>query len=383
MRNLPEDYKNTLKVLKETILENRYYAAKAVNTNMLRLYFFVGGILSEKAKNAQWGDKVLEKVSGDLQIELPGLKGFSAQNLKKMRVVYETWENDLLLLDHDNKQNGSPAVNQLESNDKLVIGSALPNQSVDTLKISSALPNQIKEHFWNIGFTHHYFIASKTNSIEERVYYIEQTVLNSWSSRSLEYHLKSKLFYQKDKAVTNFSKTVSKKFHSNVLQQFKDEYLLDYINIEESEDERVLESEIVINIKNFLMSLGTGFTFIGNQYRLMLDGEQFFIDLLFYNRQIQALIAIELKKGKFKPEYAGQLNFYLNVLDEKVKLPHEKPSIGVILCKEKNNTVVEYALGNIKKTMGVATYKTANELPKEYKQIMPPQEELIKLLNNK
>ena len=129
------------------------------------------------------------------------------------------------------------------------------------------------------------------------------------------------------------------------------------------------------------MSLGNGFTFIGNQYRLMVDGNEFFIDLLFYNRQIQALVAIELKTGKFKPEYAGQLNFYLNVLDNTVKLPHENQSIGIVLCKEKNNTIVEYAMGNIDKPMGVATYKTAEELPEEYKKIMPTQEELIKILN--
>ena len=373
MNDYPNDYKQTLKLLKQSILESRYNAAKAVNTNLLHLYMFVGSVLNQRAKNAKWGDKVLEKLSADLQQELPGLKGFSSQNIKKMRVFVNAWKN----IFNDNKI-GSPPANQLESK----LGSALPNQlKNDNDELGSPLVNQLQDNFWKIGFTHHYLIISKIDNLEERAFYVNQCAQNSWSKRTLEYNIKADLFHQQEKVISNFDKTMSAKQIELATKQFKDEYLLDFINIEESEDERVLENEIVLNIKNFMMSLGTGFTFIGNQYRVMVDGNEFFIDLLFYNRQIQALVAIELKTGTFKPAYAGQLNFYLNVLDNTVKLPHENQSIGIVLCKEKNNTIVEYAMGNINKPMGVATYKTADELPAEYKKIMPSQEDLIKILN--
>ena len=150
--------------------------------------------------------------------------------------------------------------------------------------------------------------------------------------------------------------------------------------MDESEDERVFEGQILSNIKNTIMVLGKGFAFMGNQYRLEVDEQEFFIDLLFYNRHLQCLVAFELKSGKFKPEYAGQLNFYLNVLDHRVKLPNENPSIGIILCKEKSNTVVEFAFKNVDKGMGAATYRTTKQMPKEMKGILPDEGDLAQLL---
>jgi len=155
---------------------------------------------------------------------------------------------------------------------------------------------------------------------------------------------------------------------------------MDFIGSTDGEDERVFEDKVVADIRNFIMRMGKGFSFIGNQYRLEVGGEEFFVDLLFFNRYLQCLVAFELKKGKFKPGYAGQLNFYLNVLDEKVRLDKENPSIGIVLCKEKNNTVVEFAVKTIDKAMGVATYRTTKEVPKEMKGILPNAEELANLL---
>ncbi|MDR2728501.1 MAG: DUF1016 domain-containing protein, partial [Chitinispirillales bacterium] len=167
------------------------------------------------------------------------------------------------------------------------------------------------------------------------------------------------------------------------LLSFKDEYLLDYINIESPDDEldeRVLESEIVNNIRKFIMSLGKDFSFVGSQYRLVFEKREFFLDLLFFNRQLQCLVAIELKRGDFKPEYMGKMNFYLSVLDESVKLPHENPSIGIILCKTKNKRIVEFSFRDMTKPMGVATYKTASKLPPEYRKVLPDAEQLKELL---
>lgn len=171
---------------------------------------------------------------------------------------------------------------------------------------------------------------------------------------------------------------------NKALRAFKDQYLLDFINVEDADDdidERVLEREIVLNIKNFLMSLGNDFTFMGNQYRLMIENDEYFIDLLFFHRGLQALVAFELKKGKFKPEYVGKMNFYLSALDDLVKQPHENPSVGIILCKEKENKKVEYSFRDFSKPMGVAQYKTSESLPPQLRNKLPDAETLKKLMD--
>jgi predicted nuclease of restriction endonuclease-like (RecB) superfamily len=218
----------------------------------------------------------------------------------------------------------------------------------------------------SIGFTHHYEIIAKTKSFEERIFYIEHCATEFWSKENLQYHLNSKLFAKRGKLPNNFKTTISDKdLQRKALLSFKDEYLLDHINIESPDDEpdeRVLESEIVNNIRKFIMSLGKDFSFIGNQYRLVVERE-YFVDLLFFNRQLQCLVAFELKRGDFKPEYLGKMNFYLSALDDLVRLPHENPSIGIILCKSQNQKTVEYAFRDMAKPMGVATDKVATELP--------------------
>jgi predicted nuclease of restriction endonuclease-like (RecB) superfamily len=235
-------------------------------------------------------------------------------------------------------------------------------------------------HFFSISFSHHIVVLNKCKSFEEKMFYISQAATQSWSVSTLEHYIDSNLFFQQGKLPNNFDKTLPEKLKSPALMVFQDEYLMDFMTPGEMEDERVLEEKVVRDIKQFIMKMGQGFSFIGNQYRLELAGEEFFIDLLFFNRHLHCLVAFELKRGKFKPEYAGQLNFYLNVLDEKVKLAEENPSIGIILCKEKNNTVVEFAVKTIDKAMGVATYRTSKEVPKEMKGILPDPGELVKLL---
>ena len=181
---------------------------------------------------------------------------------------------------------------------------------------------------------------------------------------------------------SNFESTINPLEPIDALGQFKDEYLFDFLNIEDVDNERTIENKVVQNIRDFILHMGTGFSFMGNQYRLEVSNEEYFIDLLFYNRHLQALVAIELKTGRFKPEHIGQLNFYLNILDDKVKLEHEKPSIGIILCREKNNAIVEYSLRNNAQPMGVATFKTKQEMPETMKRILPSVEELKRLLRD-
>lgn len=356
--------KNIIFELKNAILTSRYQAARLVNKEMIALFFDIGKKISKSAKENAWGSKILEQISSELQNELPGLRGFSSGNLKKMRVFADFWQQ------------------------YLSIGSTLPNQLENRLTtISSTLSNQIPENFANVffsvSFSHHYIIASKSNSFDEAWFYLCKTANEFLGFRILEKQLKENLYRQQGTLPNNFNNTLPTNHFEKAIKTFKDEYLLDFINIEDSdeENERVLEHEIVRNIKRFILSIGNDFAFMGNQYRLIVEEQEYFVDLLFFNRKLQCLVAFELKTGKFKPEYLGKMNFYLSALDDLVKQAHENPSIGIILCKEKKNKIVEYSFRDFNKAMGVATFKTSNELPEKYKEVLPDAATLKKLLD--
>jgi predicted nuclease of restriction endonuclease-like (RecB) superfamily len=345
------EYLQFVSDLKRNIIQSRYIAARLVNKEQLLLYFKTGKMLAEKIAAEKWGAKIVEQIAADLQQQLPGLRGFSRRNLMYMKSLYTEYQPHTFM-------------------------QSLPAQFKNISNISSAQ----KEAFWRISFTHHILLFNKCRTTEERFFYIEQAANQFWSVSLLEHQIEANLFTHQGKLPNNFDKTLPKELKSSAIQVFQDEYLMDFITPLDVEDERIFEAKVVADIKNFILRMGTGFAFIGNQYRLEIGGEEFFVDLLFFNRPLLCLVAFELKRGKFKPEYAGQLNFYLNVLDEKTKFSHENPSIGIVLCKEKNNTVVEFAVKTIDKAMGVATYRTSKEAPKEMKDILPNADELARLL---
>ena len=355
-------YSEAIQVIKNAILRSRYHAASLANRELLSLYYGIGRYISENSRSGFWGTNAIKTISEKLQQELPGLRGFSASNIKNMRLFYEQWGEYI-----ENRQ--------------MVSGGLM---MCEVRQLSTDEFTNIPLGFLNIGFSHHYEIFTKAQSAEERLFYIERCATEFWSVEALRYHLKSKLYAKQGKSQNNFKTTLSDNdFQRKALLSFKDEYLLDFVNVESPDDEpdeRVLESEIVNNIRKFIMSLGKDFTFIGNQYRLQVEEREYFVDLLFFNRQLQSLIAIELKRGDFKPEYLGKMNFYLSALDDVVRLPHENPSVGIILCKTKNRRIVEYAFRDTSKPMGVATYKTSSKLPPEYKKILPDAERLKEFL---
>ncbi len=356
-----KEYKEIIESLKSAILKSRYRVAAIANREMLSLYFAIGKEITEKVKSERWGAKVLDSISADLQNELPGLKGFSTTNLKRMKLFFTQWQSFFEI---------SPTMSdQIDMN--------------FTFEISPTTSDQFKTEFSMVSFSHHYEILVATKSIEERQFYISMIAREFWSLNALRHHLKSDLFAHRSILPNNFSTTINNNdLRAKALQSFKDEYLLDFINIEDpdEEDERLIENEIVRNIKHFLLSLGAEYAYIGNQYRFKVGEDEYFIDLLFFNRKLQSLVAFDLKKGKFKPEYLGKMNFYLSALDDLVKQPHENSSIGIVLCKEKNNKTVEFSFRDFNKAMGVATYRTATELPDAYKGILPDAEMLKKLM---
>lgn len=344
--------------LKKSILQSKYQAARLANKEQLLLYLRTGRMLSEKVKKEKWGAKVLERISEDLQMELPGIKGFSSRNLHKMRQFFEAYESVVIM---------PSASAQLQNIDY--------QYDLDLQIISAEL-----DQFFGISFSHHILILNKCSDLVERRFYILRSAIELWSLSVLEHKIDSCLFEKQGGLPNNFPKAISWDLKASAAQIFNDEYLMDYMNLGEDDTERDVEDKIVLNIRNFILRMGKGFSFIGNQFRVELGGEEFFIDLLFFNRHLQCLVAFELKRGKFKPDYVGQLNFYLNVLDEKIRLPHENPSIGIVLCKEKNNTVVEYSVRTIDKPVGVATFRTTKKIPKEIKDVLPDAEVLTRLL---
>ena len=399
---LIKNYKTAIKELKSMILTSRYRAAALANRELLLLYFSVGKYISEKANKEEWGAKVIQQLSTDLQNELPGLRGFSSSNLKRMRWFYEAWAPFFVIgpsvTDQLQKNKNKPSINEKKSNNmvSLSIGPTPSDQlEVSYKNANNSLPkkadwvfgptvsDQFVKVFFSISFSHHNEIISKCKFLEERKFYINKTANEFWSLDILEHQINSNLFKKQGKLLNNFNKAIENdKQREKALQTFKDEYLLDFINIEDADftDEKEIENEIVRNIRKFVLSIGTDFAFIGNQYRLVIEDDEWFIDLLFYNRKLQCLVAFEIKKGKFKPEYLGKMNFYLTALDETVKQPHENPSIGIILCKSKTDKVVEFSFRDFNKAMGVATYKTSKELPAKYKGILPDAKTLKKFL---
>jgi len=401
---LNSEYGKAIADIKDAVLQSRYKAASLANRELLLLYFSIGEYISENTRNKNWGKSAIEIISNQLQQELPGLRGFSSTNLKNMRIFYEEWKDYIpigLLTQpignierySDNEIRQLPTAELVEANKapdtnrQLVTAELVePNKAFDSIRqlITDEFGSLNLENFFKIGFTHHLLIIYKVRPIQERLFYIIKSIEGCWSVDKLKYNIESDLFNKIGKLQNNFENTIlNENFRNKAINSFKDELLLDFINITEADeepDERVLEHSIVNNIKKFIMAIGNDFCFIGNQYRLIIDEEEFFIDLLFFNRTLQSLVAIELKKGKFKAEYAGKMNLYLSALDEYVKQKHENPSIGIILCKEKTNKIVEFAFRDTSKPMGVMIYKNVNELPEKYRNILPNAEELKKLL---
>jgi predicted nuclease of restriction endonuclease-like (RecB) superfamily len=409
---IKKDYIKFIEQVKYLVLVSRYNAAKFVNREVLALYYVVGRMLSHKIQNEGWGAKVLENLSNDIQKTIPGLRGFSLTNLKNMKAFYEKYafldasdteiDDDVILLIRELKN-----ISESKSYRKNVISqtasdqikkpkrdtiSQTPSDQIFPFKSSLSKGKQIKfnfQNFFSISFSHHLLLL-KFKSIEEIAFYVDNTVLNQWSVAVLEFNISKNLFRNRNKS-NNFKTTLPKKIYEHALQVFRDDYIVNHLNnIPDVRDERILEQHIVQDIKNFILSLGRNFAFIGNQYRIEHEGEECFIDLLFYQRELNALVAIELKAGKFKAEYAGKMNLYINLLNHYVKLKHENPSIGIILCAEKNDSMVKFAMQGYTKPIAVSKYKTkvmdmlklTDKLPKKIMEKLPKPEELKRVLLN-
>lgn len=375
MEKINPQYDNAVQLIKQAILHNQLEAAKAVNQQMLALYYGVGKYVSENTRHGAWGTGAIDSISRQLQREMPGLRGFSATNIKMMRQFYEEWHPFL------NRQPTADDLKTMENKNTLQT-TALLNP------INSPIANGLDwNEFFSISFSHHYEILSKTKTLEERTFYIHQTAVMHWSKYTLRDNLKANLYLHQSQMANNFAQAMPSTRHvQKAISMFKDEYLLDFINVEElgerdgqDIDERVIENEIVANVKNFILTFGKDFTFMGNQVHLDKFGHDHWVDLLFFNRELQSLVVFELKKGVFKPAYLGQLAAYIRILNDDERKPHENPTIGVLLCRDADKTYVEYLLQDYSQPMGVASYKV---MPEQLRRVLPSEEGFKKLLEN-
>lgn len=360
-----------VKEIKKAIIESRYRLAKLVNKQTVTLYYNIGEYISYRSRKSHWGNGAIKTISTLLRQELPGLKGFSETSIKDMRIFFEQWQSVF-----ENRHSVSADLDSVSC----PVGEFIINRQL----ITADLTAEQVESFFNVPFTHHREILRKTSTLDERLFYIGKCASEFWQVPKLKYALNEGLFEKEKIQLTNFPKVISEeKLRRSALEAFKNNYLFDFVDIEEDSDvidEKVLETQIIKNIKNFIMAFGQDFAFMGNQYRLTIDDEDLFVDLLFYHRGLRCLVAVELKSGKFKGAYAGQLNTYLSALDDLVRRPDENPSIGLILCKEKSDKMVEYAFRNTSTPMGVATYTLTSKLPKQYSEALPNPNDLAKLL---
>ena len=371
------DVTQAVNVIKSAILQSQSRAVRLISGTQLSLYFGVGLYVSANSRKGTWGTAAIDEISEQLRRELPGLRGFSAQNIRNMRQFAEFWQPFLI---------HSPMASKMEFED---LQSEIECDKFSLAKWSPMASEINRDEFLGISFSHHMEILHKTKNIDEVLFCIHEAVTHQWDKYTLRNILKTGVPKPDSIAPNNFMQTISSPRQAmKAIRMFKDEYLLDYINVEDIDaqekdvDERLVEQRIIHNIKRFIMTLGRDFTFVGNQYHLEIYGEEMWSDLLFFNRELNALVAIELKIGKFKPIYLGQLQAYLQILDDKVRKPHENPSIGIVLCKSANQAYAEYAVRDYNKPMGVATYKTISDMPKEMQHALPDIEELKKLMSD-
>lgn len=372
-------YENEANVIKAAILRSQAAAVRDVNARQLALYYAVGGYVSDNTRRGRWGTGAIDAISGQLKKDLPGLRGFSATNLKYMRLFFEAWSDASPALPGTSVKS-SEASDDLEATGMMVTRQKLLT-NVDGLPADG---------FLSISFSHHIAILSMVKDRAARLFYIQQAAERQLSIELLKRSIREDDYHHQGAMPNNFVETMPSENQAyKAIRMFKDEYLLDYINVEElgardeDVDERMLEQGIIRNIRDFILKFGRDFAFIGNQYCIEAFGEEQFIDLLFFNRELNALVAVELKTGPFKTAYLGQLNGYLSLLDGFVKKPHENPSIGIVLCKDANKSFVDYVIRDYSKPLGVATYKTSKDMPNELMEALPPIEDLRALLDKK
>jgi predicted nuclease of restriction endonuclease-like (RecB) superfamily len=332
-----KEYNSFLVDIKNKIKLSQQKAFSSVNQEMIKLYFNIGLVIDIRQKELGWGAKVIDKLSLDILEEFPDMKGFSSRNIKRMLRFYKEYRTDF-----------------------------------------SKVPLTVAQIPW----THNIILIEKIKDKKLRYWYIQKVLENGWSKDVLSLMIKSEVHKREGNLVSNFKDVLPKNDSNLVQQSFKDPYLFDFMSITEPFRERELENSLIKNMEKFLIELGSGFAFVGRQYKLEVGDDEFYIDLLFYHLKLRCFVVVELKKGKFKPEYSGQVNFYCGAIDSILAQKDDKPTIGLILCQEKNEIVAEYSLRNMSQPIGISEYQLTEVLPKEFESSLPTIEMIENELTN-
>ncbi|PZR23048.1 MAG: DUF1016 domain-containing protein [Citrobacter freundii] len=342
------NYIDVLKDLKTKIQHARQRALLAVNNEMLLTYWEIGNTIITQKRLQGWGAKVINKLIADLKTEFPTMKGLSPRNFRYMQTFAGAYPDFGIRLQSTTEQHH------------------IDNQIIKIRQQAAA----------QLPWSHHQIILDKTTSLEVRQFYIQQAAENGWSRNTLLQQIRLGLFERQGTAITNFSQVLPKAQSDLAQEIFKNPYVFDFIQASENQREAELEKSLIQHMKNFILELGRGFAYVGNQHRVRVGDEDIYLDMLFFHYLLNCFVVFELKITPFKPEYAGKLNFYTAVVDEEIKCDHHKPTIGVLLCKSSNQTMVKFSLKNINSPLGVSTFELMKDLPAEIKTVMPSVEEL-------
>ncbi|MBN2744978.1 MAG: DUF1016 family protein [Marinilabiliaceae bacterium] len=330
------EYVEWLTGLKNRIKSTQIKAALSANKEIIELYWEIGRELFEKQDNQGWGNSVVDNLEKDLVSEFPDMKGFSRRNLFYMKGFYTFYKSDF---------------------------------------------EKVQQLVAQIPWGHNILIVSRSNSMNEALFYLAKTIENNWSRSVLDMQIRTDLYSRQGKAITNFKNTLPLPGSDLTTQTLKDPYLFDFLTLKQNADEKSIEDQLTKHITQFLLELGTGFAFIGRQYKIEVGDKDFFIDLLFYHTKLRCYVVVELKAKRFKPEYTGKLSFYLSAIDDKLKTESDNPTIGIILCQEKNKIEAEYALRGISQPIGVAEYQLSRAIPENIKSDLPTIEDIEKELS--
>lgn len=328
------NYGSLLADVKARVRAAQYAALRAVNKELVGLYWDIGRLIEDRQKGNTWGKSVVERLAKDLRTEFPGVQGFSARNIWRMRSFYSEYGRGKIM------------------------------------------PPLVAE----IGWAHNVVILEGCSNPSEREFYLRMAAKFGWTKAVLAHNIEARTFQKYLANQTNFDGAVPEKYLGQAKLAVKDEYLFDFLELGSEHSEKELEGAIIAKVGRFLREMGGVFAFVGNQYRLEVDGQEFFIDILLYHRYLKCLVAVELKVGEFLPEYIGKMQFYLAALDSLVKTPEESPSIGIVICKSKRRTVVEYSLRESRKPIGVSTYKVFKSVPQGLKGQLPSPAQVALLL---
>ena len=362
--SLPSGFADLLGDVKLRIQTAQTRAVFSVNAEMIRLYWDIGRLIESRQQQEGWGASVIPRLTVELRNELPELKGFSERNIGHMIAFYRAYSDPQEFLQQ-------PAAK--------ISDAGKVQQAAAKKEIPSKVPQPVapvgESLLWGIPWFHHVVLLQKVKDLTARRWYMEQTLANGWSRNVLTLMIDSDAHQRSGKAVSNFDQQLPGPQSDLVQQTLKDPYIFDFLTLDEPFHERELETELVRHLEKFLLELGQGFAFVGRQYRVTVGEDDFYIDLLFYHLRLRAFVVIDLKTGSFKPEYAGKLNFYCNVINDQLRHEQDQPTIGLILCQTKDNVLAEYALTGIDKPIGISSYELTRALPQNLKSALPTVEQ--------